>query len=177
MPVETSREFLTSSLQTLEAIAAARKTAWGRPVPDTATPVFVYGYQVAPAYGSANQEILCSYVIPRGFVSLISGLVLGYTGGGGSALPGQVLYTVDVNNPNTLAVANQLGYTEKDFGSVGLQLGELVGGAVWPVEFSHSQNETLRVKAQTVSGVPVGAGNFVFAALVGFQWPATGREG
>ena len=23
-------------------IAAARKTAWGRPVPDTATPVFVY---------------------------------------------------------------------------------------------------------------------------------------
>ncbi len=74
-------------------------------------------------------------------------------------------------------VSPQSGYTEKDYAAVPFQLGAFVGGPVWPVEFKHDQLETVRIKAQTVALVAVGDGNFVYGALVGFQWPTMGWEG
>src|ERR1700688_2016960 len=169
MPVATDQ--LEQVLNELLKAASAYRTVWGLPLPWTREPVFASGFQVAPAYGAANQVITTTYQVPRGYTAVLCGMVLGYAGAAGPALPGQVLYSVDVDNPNAAAVGNQLGYTEKDYGSVHFQLGIFSGGPVWPVEFKHTQGETVRIKAQTVSGVAVGPGNFVYGALVGFQWP------
>jgi hypothetical protein len=168
---------LTNALQTLQTTAENKRTVWGTPIPWVATPIFANGFQVAPAYGGANQLIVAGYQIPRGYSAIITGLVFGYAGGGGAALPGQVLYTVDVNNSVAAVVSPMSGYVEKDFNQVPFQLGDFQTGPVWPVEFHYDQNEFIRIKAQTVAGVAVGAGNYVFGALVGFQWPSMGWEG
>jgi len=177
MPVETSNDSrLTTVLKELQTASESRKTVWGTPIPWTARPVFTQGFVVAPAFGAANRVIVCAYQVPRGYTALFCGLVLGYVGGGGSALPGQVLYDVDVDNATAAVVSPANGYTEKDYSLVPFQLGTFVGGPVWPVEFVHDEGETVRIKAQTVSGVPTGAGNYVYGALIGFQWPSQGWE-
>lgn len=175
MPIQTV-DHISKLLQTLQQTAQRTKSVWGTPIPWLAEPVFVQGFVTAPAYGAGNQLILCTYQVPRGFQALLCGLVLGYAGAAGSALPGQVQFTVDIDNPSAPVVSPQQGYTEKDYAAVPFVLGTLVGGPVWPVEFRHDQGETIRVKGQTVSGVATGVGNFLYAALVGFQWPAMGWE-
>jgi hypothetical protein len=171
---ETTAQDLTDVLQALQTTAAGRKTVWGTPIPWNARPVFASGFVVAPAYGAAFQVIVATYQVPRGYSALLCGLVLGFVGAG-SALPGQVLYTVDVDSPTAVPVPG-VGYAEKDFAFVPFQLGSFVPGDPWPVEFKHDELETVRIKAQTVAGVPIGAGNFVFGALVGWQWPSMGWE-
>lgn len=166
---------LTAALQGLQSLSEERKTVWGVPIPSTARPVFAFGFVTAPAVGAANQVIIASYEVKRGFTAVICGLVLGYVGGGGPALPGQVLYTVDVDNPNAVPVPG-IGYTEKDYSLVPFQLGSFVPGDPWPVEFLHDELAFIRIKGQTVGGLPVGPGNFLYGALVGFQWPTIGRE-
>jgi hypothetical protein len=123
------------------------------------------------------QVILASYQVPRGYTALLWGLVTGYAGGGGPALPGQVLYTVDVDNPNAAVVSPAPGYTEKDYSSIPFQLGSLSPAEPWCVEFRHDQGEFIRIKGYPVSGVATGAGNFLFGALIGWQWPTMGWEG
>jgi hypothetical protein len=179
MPVPNSQapeEVISGTLQMLQKLAEGKRTVWGVPIPWVAEPVFASGFQVAPDYGAANQVILATYQLPRGYRAVLCGLVLGYVGGGGAALPGQVLYTVDVNNDSAAVVSPQSGYTEKDYNQVPFQLGTLSPAEPWPVEFRHDQGETVRVKGYTVSGVATGAGNFLYAALVGFQWPSMGWE-
>ncbi len=172
----TATDNLSTLLQDLQTISQAKRTVFGTPIPWVAEPVFAQGFVVAPNYGVANRQILCAYQVPRGYLALLCGLVCGYVGGGGIALPGQVAFTVDVDNPSAAVVSPQLGYTEKDYSLVPLGLGAFVNGPVWPVEFRHEQGETVRVKGQTISGVAEGDGNFLFAALVGFQWPGMGWE-
>lgn len=176
MPGKNPEAALTNVLETLQNEAGVRKTVWGTPIPWVATPIFARGFETAPDVGANNQVILCTYKVPRGYAALICGLVFGYAGGA-PALPGQVLYTVDVDNPNAAVVSPLPGYVEKDYNQVPFQLGDLVGGPVWPVEFKKKQGETIRVKGQTVSGVATGEGNFLYAALVGWQWPSMGWEG
>lgn len=180
MPVEqhTGKD-IEEVLNELLAAAKAHKTSFGVPIPLVASqPIFAKGFAEAPDYGAANQVILCSYKIPRGYNAVICGLVFGYAGGGGTfSLPGQLLFAVDVDDPNAVTTGAQPGYTEKDYAAVPFQLGSLVGGPVWPVEFKLEQGEEIRVKGQTVSTVAVGPGNVLFAALVGFQWPSQGYEG
>lgn len=168
---------LTKSLQSLDQLSRGKRTVFGTPVPWIAEPVFAQGFVVAPAYGAGNQVILATYTVPRGYSALICGLVLGYNGGA-VPQPGQILYSVDVNNSNAAAVSPMPAgaYVEKDYASVPYQLGTFVGGPVWPVEFKHDQNEIVRIKGQTVSTVPTGVGNFLFGALIGFQWPTMGWE-
>lgn len=172
MPGVSSTDHLTEMLQELQTAHETRKTVWGAPVPWNARPVFAWGNVVAPAYGAGTQLIIATYKVPRGYSALICGLVLGYVGTSGAALPGQILYTVDVDSPLP-AVTLQ---AEKDFNNVPFQLGDFVGGPVWPVEFKHDQGETVRIKGQTVAGVSVGAGNFLYGALVGFEWASQGFE-
>jgi len=172
---------VTEILQRFQEIAEGHKTPLGTLVPASARPVFAQGFAVAPAVGAANQVIiplsslvgplLGGYQVPRGMQTLICGIVLGYVGGGGGALPGQVLYTIDVDNPFAVPTPG-LGYTEKDYALVPFQLGSFVPGDPWPVEFRHTELETIRIKAQTVGGIPVGPGNFVYGALFGFQGPS-----
>jgi len=175
MPARTDSTNLTSALQGIEQLAGSRKTVWGTPIPWTARAVFVDGDQIAPAFGPTNQVIIATYQVPVKMSALICGVVLGYVGGGGSALPGQVLFTVDVDNPFAVPTPG-VGYAEKDYSLKRQPLGSFVPGDPWPVEFKHDEGETIRIKAQTVAGVATGAGNFVFGALIGFQWPTMGWE-
>jgi hypothetical protein len=175
-PVSTE-EMLTNALQSLESLARGKRTVFGTPIPWIAEPVFQAGFVVAPDYGAANQVILLNYKVPRGYTALLNGLCFGYSGGGGSAQPGQVLFTVDVDNPSAAVIPAASGYAEKDYYQVPFELGSFVGGPVWPVEFRHDQGEEVRIKGFTVSGVATGDGNFLYAALVGFQWPTMGWEG
>lgn len=184
MPVPTNtapEDVISNSLQMLQRLAEMKRTVFGTPIPWKAEIIFAKGFVVAPDYlppaGAGGQVLICSYQIPRGYSAVICGLVFGYAGGGGAALPGQVAYTVDVDNPIAAITSPQSGRVEKDFNQVPFQLGSLVGGPVWPVEFKYDQNETVRVKGYTVSGVAIGAGNFLYAALLGFQWPTMGWEG
>jgi hypothetical protein len=175
MPVDAGNE-LELALNQLNELSRSHRTVWGTPIPWSARPVFVKGFVVAPAYGPANQVIVCTYQVPRGHTALICGVVLQYAGGGGSALPGNILYTIDVDNPNAAVVSPAPGYIEKDFNFVPFQLSDFVLSPPWPVEFRHDEGETIRIKAQTVNTVAVGPGNFVSGALVGWQWPSQGWE-
>ncbi len=176
MPVaDTTAQDVTDVLQALQRASGDRKTVWGTPIPWTARPVFAAGSVEAPAFGAVNQVIVATYTVPRGYSALLCGLVLGYVGGGGSALPGQVLYTVDVDSPTAVPVPG-IGHAEKDYAFVRFQLGSFVPGDPWPVEFRYYDQEQVRIKGQTVSGVATGAGNFLFGALIGWQWPTEGWE-
>jgi len=176
MPVQTE-DILTNALQTLEQLSKGKRTVFGTPVPWVAEPVFASGFQVAPDLTDPpTRVIIVEYTVPRGYSALICGLVTGFAGGA-IALPGQVQFTVDVDNPSVAPSSPAQGYTEKDYGLVSFGLGSLSPGDPWPVEFKHDQNETVRIKGATVSAVPTGAGNFLFGALVGFQWPTMGWEG
>jgi hypothetical protein len=175
VPAKTTGEQLTTALQGLEKLSGSRKTVWGTPIPWQARPVFTQGFQTAPDFGSANRVIICSYRVPNNMSALICGIVLGYQGGGGAALPGQVLYDIEVDNPFAVPTPG-FGYTEKDYGLEPFQVGSFVPGDPWPCEFKYDQNQTVFIKAQTVAGVATGPGNFVFGALIGFQWPSMGWE-
>lgn len=170
-------EVLTNAIQALEQLAKGKRTVWGTPVPWIAEPVFAYGFQVAPDFGAANQVILTTYQVPRGYTALLCGLVTGYVGGGGGALPGQLLFTVDVDNPSAAVVSPAQGYPEKDYYLVPFTLGSLSPAEPWPTEFRHDQGEEVRIKGYTVSGVTTGEGNYLFGALIGFQWSTMGWEG
>ena len=171
MPVQTE-DSLTNALQTLESLARGRRTVWGTPVPWRAEPIFAKGFVVAPDFGT--QVVIATYEVPRGYTTLFCGVVLGYAGGA-TALPGQVLFSIDSLNAGS--VSPQQGYTVKDYNNVPFALGALSPGEPWPAEFKFDQNETVRIKGQTVSAVPTGAGNFLYGALVGWQWPTMGWEG
>ena len=148
-----------------------RKLPSGFEIPRIAEPVFEIGAQLVPAYGLANQIVLCTHTVPTNYDCLITGIVLGYQGGAPVPLPGDILYTVDVDRPLGLLTA---GYDVKDYGNVPIQVGSLLFQP-WPVEFRHASGEILRVKGTSIANVGVGAPNFLLAALVGFEWPA--REG
>jgi len=177
MPVESqSAEALQQALDTMVKLAKSRRTVWGTPVPWFAEPIFAKGFVVAPDFGAANQLVIATYEVPRGYTTLFCGVVFGYAGGG-VALPGQVLFTIDSLNPNPVVVSPQQGYAVKDYANVPFALGTLAPGNPWPVEFKFDQNETVRIKGQTVSTVATGAGNFLFGALFGWQWATAGWEG
>jgi len=151
--------------------AKRRRLPSGFEVPWIAEPVFEIGAQPVPAYGAGNQIVLCTHRIPTNYKALICGIVLGYQGGAPIPLPGDVIYTVDVDRPLGL---NTAGYPVKDYGNIPIQVGSFVQ-MPWPVEFLQSSDEVIRVKGYSVANVGVGLPNFLTAALVGFEWPA--REG
>ena len=145
-----------------------RKLPSGFEIPRIAEPVFEIGAQLVPPYGLGNQVVLCTHTVPTNYVCLICGLVLGYQGGAPIPLPGDILYTVDVDRPLGLPTA---GYDEKDFGNVPIQVGSFTVRP-WDVEFRHQSGEVIRVKGTSIANVGVGAPNYLLAALVGFEWPA-----
>lgn len=148
-----------------------RRLPSGFEIPRIAVPVLGVGAVVSPAYGAGNQVQLVEHTVPANYEALFTGIVLGYAGAP-AALPGDILYTVDIDRPLGVTAT---GYNEKDFELIALELGSFVTGFLWPVEFRHTSGEQIRIKGQTVANVGVGGGNFLTAALVGFEWPA--REG
>jgi len=150
-----------------------RRLDSGLEIPKIAEPVFEIGAQLVPPYGSANQIVLATHRVPANYECLITGIVLGYQGGAPIPLPGDILYTVDIDRPLIVGVGSLLtaGYDEKDYGNIPIQVGSFLYGKPWPVEFRHSSGEVIRVKGLSVANVGVGAPNYLLAALFGFEWP------
>jgi hypothetical protein len=154
-------------------LTESRKTPFGTPIPWIAEPVTKFGSVQAPAYGAGNQVTILTYVTPQNFYSLICGVVLGFAGGIPTPLPGDLIFTVDIDTPlGQIGVGNP----EKDFGSVQQTIGSFTPGPPWPVEWRHKNGETLRIKGQTVAHVQTLPGNFLTAAIIGWQWPLQGWE-
>lgn len=150
-------------------LASTRRTPFGAPIPSSAVAVTQFGFSVAPiAYGTQVQ--LIQYQIKVNWSALFAGLVLGWVSQAGPApLPGDITFTADVDVP--LGVLG-VGYTEKNFGAVQFPLGSFTQGLLWPIEWKHSTAETVRIKATPNANVPLGAGSFLVAALVGWEWPS-----
>jgi hypothetical protein len=152
---------------------ASRTLPSGFEIPRIAEPVFEIGFALVPDYGAANQTLLATHRVPANYECLICGIVLGYQGGAPIPLPGDIIYTVDVDRPLIPGTGSLLtaGYDVKDYGNIPIQVGAF-NYQPWPVEFRHLSGEIIRVKGQSVANVGVGAPNYLLAALVGFEWPS-----
>jgi len=126
-------------------------------------PVTVVGFILTPGMGLQG-EIL-EYTVKANWLSLIEGILLGFTGA--PLNPGDATFTVDIDRP--LGVTSS-GYSEKDYGSFPFAVGDFIRGPLWPCHFRHRNKETIRVKV--TDNIGVGAGVFQ-AALVGWEWPET----
>ena len=165
---------LSTVQEMANTLSEGRKTPTGAPIPWSARPITRFGSAVAPAYGSANQVLLVTYQVPVNWSALIYGVVFAFSSNAMPApVPGNLTFTVDIDRPlgNTTS-----GYTEKDYNAVPFPLGALVNGPYWQVEWKHTSAETIRVKGYTVADVPTGAGSYLMAAMIGWEWPTEGWE-
>ena len=152
---------------------ATRRSPYGLPIPRVAVPVTKFGSATGLVYGT--QALLLTYQVRANWFFLACGVVLNFAGGGNAPLPGDVNYTIDIDV--ALGSASGAGYVEKDYGSVPFPLGNTSFGLVWPVEFKHRNGETIRIKGTPIANMGVGAGNFLTAVLLGWEWPEDGWEG
>lgn len=134
-------------------------------IPDHAIPVTVLGYAVAPVYGAGNQVQILQYQVRANWACLITSIVFAFQGALPAPLPGDITWCVDIDRP----LGSTAGYFEKDYGQVQLSLGSLQM-LPWPVRFRHRNGEIIRVKGYTNQNVSTGAGNFLTAALIGYEW-------
>lgn len=168
----TSTDPLVQLQQLMNAWADTRRTPWGIEIPKFATPVTVFGTAAVPvAYGT--QVLVLQYQVKANFFAFLSGVVLG-TDASPQPNAGDISWTIDVDRPLGDQVS---GYAEKDYGAVPVNLGDFVGGPVWPVEFKHQDGEIIRIKATAVQNMGVGGANVFKACLIGFDWPMQGIEG
>jgi hypothetical protein len=161
---------LTTRQEQVQGWGAGRGSAFGLPVPNFANPVTIFGSMVAPAYGT--QGVILTYQVKPNWFAVLSAVVLQFAGTGPAPLPGDVNFAIDVDR----ALGTLNGYPEKDYAAVPWPLGSFTGGPQWPVNFKHKNGETIRIKATPIANMGVGAGNFLYAALIGFEWPQQGNE-
>jgi hypothetical protein len=152
---------------------ATRRSPFGLPIPRMAVPVTKFGSATGLVYGTQVQ--LIEYKVRANWFFLACGVVLGFTGGGNAPGPGDVQYTIDIDT--RLGSTSGAGYVEKDYGNVPFPLGNFTFGPSWPVEFKHRNGETVRIKGTPIANMGIGAGNFLTAALLGWEWPEEGWEG
>lgn len=150
-----------------------RLSPFGLPIPRLAVPVTVPGFATGLVYGT--QALLLEYTVKANWFFLGCGVVFGFQGGGNFPLPGDVNYTVDIDIP--LGSLTGAGYVEKNYGSWPFPSGALVNGPIWPVEWKHRNGETVRIKGTPIANMGIGAGNFLTAVLIGWEWPEEGWEG
>ena len=150
-----------------------RRSPYGLPIPRQALPVTRFGSATGLVYGT--QALLLTFQARPNWFFLACGIVLGFQGGGNAPNPGDVSYTIDIDV--ALGSVSGAGYAEKDYGNVPFPLGNVTIGPVWPVEFKHRNGETIRIKGTPIANMGIGAGNFLTAVLLGWEWPEEGWEG
>jgi hypothetical protein len=152
--------------------ASSRRSPFGLPIPRVASPVSVFGSSnLVGGYGV--EVLLLEFKVKANWFFLGCGIVLGFSGIGNAPGPGDVRYAIDIDRP----LADVTGYDEKNYQAVPFPLGSFQVGPQWPVEFKHRNLEVIRIKGTPVANMGTGAGNFLTAALLGWEWPEGGYEG
>jgi hypothetical protein len=160
--------------------AGAAANAWPYPwvwAPPGAVSFFAHGSFAAPAYGANNQIVLCEYDVKQGWEGVLTDVMVIYSDPNGTWIEGSgdILFDIDIDRPlgNPLSTGRFL----PDYHSILTQLGDLQ--QPWPVRggWRMKQDETYRVKAQTVQNVTIGSPAFMHGALLGWVWPMSRTQG
>lgn len=165
-----SRYTLGSPDQMLNDVRSLKHSLRDHPIPDNAVPFFTTGSFAAPAWGLANQIVLCTYQCPIGWEGLLTDVMNLYTGSDtfveGS---GDIVWTIDIDFP--LAAALGTGRALPGYNAITRGLGDL--SEPWPIRrgWRMKSGETYRYKARTVQNVQVGSPAFVHGSLQGIVWP------
>lgn len=125
----------------------------------------------APAYGAANQVVVCSYAIPAGFTACIKAIMRSYSGSGWVEGSGDIVWDIDVDRP--LGASPIIGWGLPDYTANIFSLGSPSLGP-WKVPGAIIvQSGTIRMKARTVANVTVGAPNYLVGTLIGWIYPSS----
>ncbi len=139
--------------------------------PVNSIPVNATDAVVTPAL-AAVAEIL-TYKVPSGYRFIMTGVVLSYinTGGLGPFVPGDALWTVDLNTPT--GVANIQASPVQGLTAVKMPLGSFTAGNVWwfARAYEFAPLDVLRSKATNVA-LGVGDPNYFASAFLGWLLPA-----
>ena len=140
-------------------------------MPPNAVPFYVEGSAASPAYGLANQIVVCSYQCPSNFMAVLRGILATYDGTGFVPGSGNILWALDVDI-NVPSITGQAGYTFDGYGNMKFPKGSYANG-FWKIEqaLRFKDGETCRLKMQTVAVVGQGAPNFTSGALGGWIVP------
>jgi hypothetical protein len=149
---------------------------WDTPPPGH-VPRHIQSSVVAPAYGQANQVEILNFQVPAGMFFVIKAMLIRYDGTNFVPGSGDVVFTVDLNNPQTLGQTGNFGMGRAipDYGQYLFNLGSFDFGPaiIWgsPVLLP---NERLGIKGYTVANVGTGTRDTRFSAQVmGWEWSAT----
>ena len=161
------------------AASLAQQGLWKTPYPwDTPPPQrqprFIMGSAIPLKYGRLNQVEICNYTVQPGNYFVLRAVLVRYDGGNFVQGSGDVVFSIDINNPLTI---NQTNLTTnaralRDFGQILFNLGSFDHGPVWlPGEPQFEENTRIGVKAYAVQNVALGDPNRFNAWLVGYEWP------
>ena len=141
---------------------------WNFPPPN-ALRVFRVGSLLSP--NPATQTEVLSYQVPQGFRFWLTALVQIYAGTGFTPGSGDVLWTLDKNQP--VGVVPLQGEVVQGFGSLGIPLGSLL--YPWPLQMPELllATDVLRSKVITTVAIPVGVTNYFHSVIEGWLEPET----
>ncbi len=139
--------------------------------PVNSIPVNQTGSVVTPALSA--QAVILTYKVPPGFKFIMTGVVAMYINSGtlGAFLPGQGLFTLDLNTPP--GVTNIQASPVQGLTALTVPLGNYLAGVKWYLEraYEFAPLDELRWKGTNV-GLPVGTPAFFAAGVFGWLLPA-----
>jgi hypothetical protein len=135
----------------------------------------IMGSIAAPAYGISNQVLITQYRVPANMFLVIAGILFRYDGSGFVSGSGNVVFTMDVDNPTTgVGTGYTVGHSVPDYGQILFNLGSFDFG-VFPLASRpmFQPNNLISMKGYTVAIVGTGAPNQLSAMFVGWEWPVS----
>lgn len=144
----------------------ARLRSWPYPLlypPDGAIPVETVHSIPAPALGAT--AVVYGLTVPDGFRLVVQGILQDYSGG--AFLPGDALWTVDLNTP--VGVPDTQAMPVQGLAGVPIPLGSVANGMLWPfaAPYHFRPSDLLQSKVQNVNL----AGGFFTSGFFGYLLP------
>jgi hypothetical protein len=156
--------------------------AWSYPPPnaDQVLAEPAGGAVLAPANNTLTELLL--FTVDDGYVFRLSHILLTIAGAAFADGTGQYQWTVDVNIPTAigggvLAPILPSGYVVPYFNAITAHRGSLDNGP-WPIpgRLVFKPRDQIRVKVITQAPFGQGGSIFFLVSLVGWTWPALGRD-
>lgn len=145
---------------------------WDIP-PPMHTARHIMGSKVAPNYGISNQVLILKYQVPSSKRFVVKGIMTRYDGNNFVQGSGDVVFSIDINNPNTYGqgFTQSVGRTLPDYGQILFNLGSFDDGC-FPIPGAPiiQPNDVLTIKGYTVQNVATGGDNRLNAMVIGWEW-------